>query len=61
MPRIASSIDSLGDDYRRNRERMTALTADLEAALDRVRDGGGADAMERHRARGKLPVRERIE
>ena len=61
MPRIASSIDSHGDEYRRNRERMAALTADLEAALHRVRVGGGPDAMDRHRARGKLPVRERIE
>ncbi len=37
------------------------LTSELEATLARVREGGGADALKRHRDRGKLPVHERIE
>jgi 3-methylcrotonyl-CoA carboxylase beta subunit len=61
VPRIASSIDPQGDEYLRNRERMAMLTADLGARLARVREGGGAGATKRHRDRGKLPVRERIE
>jgi 3-methylcrotonyl-CoA carboxylase beta subunit len=43
------------------REGHLELIADLEARLARVRAGGGAKAMERHVARGKLPARERIE
>jgi acetyl-CoA carboxylase carboxyltransferase component len=61
VPRIASSIDPQGDEYLRNRERMEMLAAELEAMLARVREGGGAGAVKRHRDRGKLPVRERIE
>ncbi|MDW5592758.1 carboxyl transferase domain-containing protein [Conexibacter stalactiti] len=43
------------------RDGHLALIADLEARLERVRQGGGEQAMERHVARGKLPARERIE
>jgi len=43
------------------REGHLALLADLERRLARARAGGGAAATERHRARGKLPVRERVE
>jgi len=44
-----------------NRDEHLALIEDLNARLDRVRAGGGAKSMERHVARGKLPVRERVE
>ncbi|MGI8726427.1 MAG: carboxyl transferase domain-containing protein, partial [Solirubrobacterales bacterium] len=37
------------------------LIADLQRRLTGVREGGGPEAMERHRSRGKLPARERIE
>jgi 3-methylcrotonyl-CoA carboxylase beta subunit len=43
------------------REKHLALIAELEAELERVRAGGGAKAVERHRGRGKLTARERIE
>ncbi|HEY1537995.1 MAG TPA: carboxyl transferase domain-containing protein, partial [Solirubrobacteraceae bacterium] len=36
------------------------LLADLDAQLERARAGGGAVAAERHGARGKLLVRERV-
>jgi 3-methylcrotonyl-CoA carboxylase beta subunit len=42
------------------RDEHLALIADLEARLGRVRAGGGPKATERHVARGKLPVRERV-
>jgi acetyl-CoA carboxylase carboxyltransferase component len=44
-----------------NAASMLALVAGLRAQLERVRAGGGAAAVERHRARGKLFVRERID
>jgi 3-methylcrotonyl-CoA carboxylase beta subunit len=43
------------------REGHEELIADLERRLERVRAGGGEQAMARHVERGKLPVRERVE
>jgi acetyl-CoA carboxylase carboxyltransferase component len=42
-------------------ERMTALVAELRERTAQVAAGGGEAATERHRSRGKLPVRERID
>jgi 3-methylcrotonyl-CoA carboxylase beta subunit len=44
-----------------SREKHLELISELEAELERVRAGGGAKAVERHRGRGKLTARERIE
>jgi acetyl-CoA carboxylase carboxyltransferase component len=44
-----------------NARAMRALVDDLRARLLRVRDGGGPAAITRHRARGKLTARERID
>jgi acetyl-CoA carboxylase carboxyltransferase component len=61
MPRIDTHLDVRGDEFRKNREHMQELVADLERRLERVRAGGGDTQVERHRARGKLLVRERIQ
>src|SRR5438552_930862 len=42
-------------------ERMEELVAELRARTALVARGGGEAAMERHRSRGKLPARERID
>jgi acetyl-CoA carboxylase carboxyltransferase component len=49
------------DSTRANRETMLALLADLDAQLSAAGAGGGERAVARHRSRGKLTVRERIE
>jgi 3-methylcrotonyl-CoA carboxylase beta subunit/propionyl-CoA carboxylase len=46
--------------FQANRVRMQALVDELRERLSRVRAGGGAPYIERHREQGKLPVRERI-
>ncbi|HEY3766710.1 MAG TPA: carboxyl transferase domain-containing protein, partial [Gaiellales bacterium] len=61
MPRIASHLDAGSDEFRANREHMRGLVAELDRHLERARAGGGETAVERHRARGKLLARERIE
>jgi acetyl-CoA carboxylase carboxyltransferase component len=61
VPRIASHLDPASDDFLRNRERMAELVADLEAELERARAGGGKAAIDRHKKRGKLLARERID
>jgi acetyl-CoA carboxylase carboxyltransferase component len=47
--------------FARNEEAMRGLLADLAAKAERVRQGGGAEAVARHRRKGKLTARERIE
>src|SRR5690348_1338840 len=42
-------------------EQMTALVAELRERTGRVALGGGEAAVERHRSRGKLTARERID
>lgn len=40
--------------------KMDELVADLRARQTRAREMGGHEALERHRASGRLPVRERV-
>src|SRR5437867_10618150 len=44
-----------------NRESMLELVAELRAKLEAVKKGGGEAAVRRHKERGKMFVRERIE
>ena len=64
MPVLKSRLDPASADARANADAMTALVAELRERQDRVagRGAGGDDAsIARHRERGKLPVRERID
>jgi acetyl-CoA carboxylase carboxyltransferase component len=61
MSALPTRIDRGADSFRANREAMLAALADLEVALDRARAGGGPRYVERHRARGKLLARQRVE
>ncbi|MBM3659672.1 MAG: acyl-CoA carboxylase subunit beta, partial [Actinobacteria bacterium] len=61
MAVLTSSIDLMGEPCVRNRAGLLALLAEHEAQLELVRAGGGERYLARHRARGKLTVRERIE
>ncbi|MGN6379011.1 MAG: carboxyl transferase domain-containing protein [Gaiellales bacterium] len=61
MPRIVSHLDPSGAEYVRNREHMLGLVAELREHLERAHAGGGREAVERHRSRGKLLARERIQ
>src|SRR6185436_14929105 len=49
------------DEYARRRDRMERLVAELRERTATVARGGGQRAIERHRARGKLLARERID
>src|SRR3954453_16021001 len=59
--RLTSHLDPRSDTFLRGEERMHELCGQLQTRLVRAREGGGASALERHRRRGKLPVRERID
>jgi acetyl-CoA carboxylase carboxyltransferase component len=49
------------DTFDRRHERMEALVAELRERTALVARGGGEKAVERHRSRGKLTARERID
>ncbi|HEY5660278.1 MAG TPA: carboxyl transferase domain-containing protein [Gaiellaceae bacterium] len=47
--------------FERRRQRMEALVAELRERSAEVAQGGGEKATERHRSRGKLTARERVD
>jgi acetyl-CoA carboxylase carboxyltransferase component len=49
------------DDFTRRRARLEALLEQLRARTAQVATGGGKQAVDRHRSRGKLLARERID
>ncbi len=58
---LGTKVRPGGKTFAANEAAHLALLDDLHAQLERARAGGGAVAAERHRARGKLLARERIE
>jgi acetyl-CoA carboxylase carboxyltransferase component len=61
MPVLPDRVDRTSDAYRENREAMLAWLGEIHAQLALARAGGGEKYVSRHRARGKLLARERIE
>jgi acetyl-CoA carboxylase carboxyltransferase component len=61
MAVLTSRIERGSDVFARRRERMEALVAELRERTAGVARGGGEQAVERHRSRGKLPARERVD
>ncbi len=60
MEVIESNLQTSNRDYRENLEHNTALLEQWQQRMDLVQKGGGQEAVERHKARGKLTARERI-
>jgi acetyl-CoA carboxylase carboxyltransferase component len=64
MSVLRSKLDPTSDEARTNLEQMQALVAGLRARTAAVSErgaGGDERSIARHRERGKLPVRERID
>ena len=61
MATLSSHIDTGAEEFRRRQGRMEALVRELRERAALVAAGGSAAAMERHRGRGKLPARERVD
>ena len=61
MPVIATTVDPRSQTYRDNRAGMEALLAAHTEQVALACAGGGARYAERHRTRGRLLARERIE
>ena len=60
METIQTRVNTADPLFQANRARMRQLVAELRDHAARAREGGGAKYLERHRAQGKLPVRDRI-
>jgi acetyl-CoA carboxylase carboxyltransferase component len=58
---LTSQVQRGSDEFARRHERMAALVAELRERTADVARGGGERAVERHRSRGKLTARERID
>ena len=61
MTVLATRLDPAGEQYLANRRDMLDKLADLAAEHAKALEGGGERYVERHRKRGKLLARERIE
>src|SRR5919201_6234699 len=61
MAVLSSQVARDSDVYARRREVMDGLVAELRERTALVARGGGERAVERHRSRGKLLARERID
>jgi acetyl-CoA carboxylase carboxyltransferase component len=61
VQRLGTRLDPRSDTFAANRDAMLALLDEVHAVEATVLEGGGPKYVERHRERGKLLVRERIE
>ncbi len=61
MDRLPSHVRLDSPEFTQNRDRMARLVDELRARVAAARLGGGERQLERHRAQGKLPVRERLD
>ncbi len=61
MDRIESKIQTSSPEFRTNREHMSDLVSELKERLVQAQLGGSEASRQRHKARGKLLARERIE
>ena len=58
---LPTRLDHRASDVEANREAMLALIDQVRSEQAKVLMGGGEKYVERHRARGKLGIRERVE
>ena len=61
MTVFKSRVNVQADDFRANADSMRALVAELHEKTAAVVQGGSAEARQKHAARGKLLVRDRIQ
>jgi acetyl-CoA carboxylase carboxyltransferase component len=61
MAVLSSQVERESEQFARRRERMEGLVAELRERTATVARGGGEKSTERHRSRGKLTARERVD
>jgi acyl-CoA carboxylase subunit beta len=61
MQVLGTKLDPRSPEYQANRAAMEEKLAEFERLMEEARQGGGEKYIKRHRERGKLLARERIE
>ena len=61
MAVLASQVERDSDVFARRKQRLEELVSELRERTALVARGGGEKSLERHRSRGKLTARERID
>ena len=59
-PPLSTSVDRTSESFVANRADMLEQLAEIDGLLDEAAAGGGPEATDRLRSRGKMPIRERI-
>jgi acyl-CoA carboxylase subunit beta len=59
-PVLPTSVDPRDREFVDRRQAMSGLVDQIEDLMRQAAQGGGPRALQRHRSRGKLPVRERV-
>ena len=60
MPTFSSRLDTKSANFQKNKTAMLEMTEMMEKLSLEASQGGGEEATQRLRSRGKLPIRERI-
>ena len=60
MPILNSKLDKKDSVFQQNKSDMLETLDELQGLYDQAAQGGGEEAVSRLRARGKMPIRERI-
>jgi len=58
---LETQIDSSSEEFKKNKAALLQQVEEWRRRVEIVKAGGGADAMKKHKSRGKLTARERIE
>jgi len=61
MPIYSTELSKSDTSFIANKKNLEALTADLKEKIANVKKGGGEKSISRHKSRGKMTARERIE
>ncbi len=61
MYRIESKVDVQSNDFLANKEAYLKLLSDYKTILFKAKQGGSEESVKRHKGRGKLLARERID
>ena len=61
MIKLPTHVRPDSPEFLENASRMRALVDELRSRSETARQGGGPKYIERHRAQGKMPVRERVD
>src|SRR5437588_1917110 len=61
MDQLQSAVNLADNEHRANREAMEAVMADFRGRIACAKRGGGDEAVAKHKKRGKMLARERID